>query len=113
MCQPYQGYPNYPTWSTYLWLTNDEFLYDTALDLVSQCRSLSETEDTIKEWLEELLFERVDSAGPENDLLTWAFGMIHFRVIAKHLRADLKELRPAQPRSAALPSAQRPLGATW
>ena len=34
----YNGWKNYPTWAVNLWLSNDEGLYETALDIARQVK---------------------------------------------------------------------------
>lgn len=88
----YNGWANYPTWDVHLWLTNEEALYDQALDLVASQRAILpeaemaglervRTADYLKAWV-------VDELAPDlgasfaADLLGWALDSVDWFEIA-------------------------------
>ena len=102
--ETYNGWTNYPTWVTTLWMDNDEGTYNALRSLVIMAREYEEPdslmnhvfteEETIlytlvrlvKNFVEELAF--LDEATVRSDLLGWAVEQINFREIAENLLAD-------------------------
>ena len=88
MSEKYNGWANYPTWAVHLWLTNEEGLYDESRELVQrEYAYLSEREDALKEFVEELC-PASEEASVQSDLLGWALSQVDWREIAEALADD-------------------------
>ena len=84
MSDGYNGYANYPTWATALWMDNEpasnDFLYDLAnrepvyeLEMVE----LNDKADQLEEYVKEMLLDD-QSAGLGYDLLHHAIGVVNW-----------------------------------
>lgn len=103
MCNQYNGWSNYETWVTKLWMDNDnysddEFLqeyldnaeprydWETKLD-----RAVSDLEDYLKDWVDTQVEELNLGANLLSDLLDGAISSINFREIARNMLEDIYE----------------------
>ena len=89
----YNGWTNYETWLTNLWLDGfdfEDYIHDLSDDL--------ETKDALLDWIADFLEQVVDDLIDEdarhrngfiNDLLNSAFQEIDFRDIAEHYVDDI------------------------
>jgi hypothetical protein len=50
----YNGYTNYETWLTALWIDNDPGLMDTALEMATAMRSEYTLSNDLKDWISEM-----------------------------------------------------------
>jgi len=82
----YEGWENYQTWATSLWFSNDQGLYEIALDAVRQARGNPiELQTIMKDTFEELFEEQLDiPSGPVSDILGHAVQCIDWREISQH-----------------------------
>jgi hypothetical protein len=102
--ETYNGWKNYPTWAVNLWLSNDEGLYNWALEAVqaeyqdaAECINVRDgiwtleqarrfnTADRLREMIEELPYVTDDDpfpAGIPADLYGWALGCVEWHEIA-------------------------------
>lgn len=76
----YNGWVNYPTWAVHLWISNEEALWDTALEIVGYAeRERGEDvwygPDTLREWVVGALVPDL-SASMAGDILGWALGQV-------------------------------------
>lgn len=90
----YNGWTNYPTWATTLWLGNDEGIAQEVERVAHRWEeetrdggTVSQLADTLADLAEELL--PAASAGLAADLLGYAFGEIDFQQIAHHAAVDV------------------------
>jgi hypothetical protein len=81
----YEGWSNYPTWATKLWLDNDEGLYRDMVELSRSTPDVYDLANAVHDYVEELL---PDLSGLAADLLRSAFEDISFREIAEALHED-------------------------
>ena len=103
----YQGWTNYETWVTKLWMDNDEGTHEFFRDLTIQARELAPTSsqvkkgvwtakeaerfllaDMVKEEIEIMVKGEEDQAGLVNDLLNASISDINFVEIAVSLLSD-------------------------
>jgi hypothetical protein len=84
--QKYNGWDNYATWATSLWLDDGEYLEE----LVSNAGSLSAGADAIKEYVESLYYDGGNELpnGLFSDLMTYALGQINWYEIAEHNKPE-------------------------
>jgi len=90
MSEGYNGYANYPTWSTALWMDNEpasnEYLYDLAnREPVHETErvELLDKADQLEEYVKEMLFYDLPNEGLGYDLLYHAIGVIDWREIVE------------------------------
>lgn len=100
--QTYNGWANYPTWAVNLWLSNDEGLYNEALEIAKDVyggQILSQTDpnfglgvlaESYKEWVTNDLAPDL-GASFAADLLGYALGEVDWREIAKAWIEVVKE----------------------
>lgn len=91
----YQGWANYPTWAVALWIDNDQYMQNEAIDIATGCILKYEEDatywmaDELKTWMEE---ERPELGyGMMEDLLTWALEMVEWSEIAIHYLEAARE----------------------
>lgn len=95
----YNGWKNYETWATALWLDNDEWSYNTAREVVAEARRVAEARgdteypdvaaaDALKEWAEETFIEPITESGTPYglavDLLRAAWSEVDWFEVAAH-----------------------------
>jgi len=92
MSEGYNGYVNYPTWSTALWMDNEpasnEYLYDLANRepvYESEMIELNDKADQLEEYVKEVLLDNqlILDVGLGTDLVGHAIGVIDWREIIK------------------------------
>jgi hypothetical protein len=83
MCEHYQGWTNYETWLTDLWLNNEEYSYDVLCKAMRQPSPARQAK-----WLEErvrwALNERTSEACLWSDLLTMSIGRVNWLEIVEN-----------------------------
>jgi len=92
----YNGWKNYETWATALWLDNEEGSYTEARSIVAEARDGSDTPDSdaadaLKEWAEELWLDPItegNAAGLVIDLLRGAWSEIDWHEVQAHYVDD-------------------------
>ena len=80
----YNGWVNYPTWAVHLWISNEEFLWNWALDIVGQNERDKGDDawrgpDILREWvLDEVVREAVGELEPSmaTDILGWGMAQV-------------------------------------
>lgn len=93
MLPEYNGYTNYPTWNIHLWITNDQGLYEQALDIVNQDYEFNfQRDDALKDWVYDIL-HGVDGddafvTGMAADLLGFAMAWTNWSEITDALREE-------------------------
>lgn len=93
----YQGWSNYETWVTKLWMDNDKASYDYWRDATRDVMGRPKDERTDAGVLADRLKDEIEEGAPEikasmySDLLNSAISNIDFYEIAESLIADEKE----------------------
>jgi len=97
--QGYNGWKNYETWATALWIDNDQGTYEEArrivraeIDRDEEGVALWRVVDALKEWAEELFIDPVTEDGPAGlhvDLLRAAWGEVDWYEIARNWIEEL------------------------
>ena len=93
--QKYNGWNNYETWVTALWIDNDYGTYQHRCELVEQVKEEQEDEDgrenclasNLKDWLEDQN-PLADNANVFTDLLNSALSKIDWHEIAANFLAE-------------------------
>ena len=81
----YHGWPNYETWLTYTWLSNDLYT-DSACDaLATQAHSEVAAADTLEDFVQERL-PALDEAGLSADLLRASLRHVDWQRLARAYR---------------------------
>ena len=80
----YNGWSNYETWNTALWIDNEPGSYHEARGIVNEARSERDAENGLKEWWTDGLMADVNPAGPTADLLGAAISEINWQEIVQH-----------------------------
>jgi hypothetical protein len=91
MCKKYNGWTNYEIWVTSLWLSNDEYTYDSVRELLSNS---SDRATDLKEYvkqLEEMTNDVLSQANMFSDLLGAALASVNWYEIVDHWVEDLPE----------------------
>lgn len=85
----YNGWSNYPTWVTHLWLTNEPNLYEAARRVVANAKSRRDKEFNLENFVEEeVLGEHLSQAGLASDLLGWAIHIVNWRELVEALEEE-------------------------
>ena len=81
----YQGWANYETWATMLWINNDESIQVEAQEIARRGRP-READQALKAWIEEM----APDLGPTlySDLLQAAIDEVDWREITNALREE-------------------------
>ena len=93
----YQGWSNYETWATKLWMDNDKASYDHWHEITRDVMRRPKDERTDEGVLADRLKDEIEEGAPEikasmySDLLNSAISNIDFYEIAESLIADEKE----------------------
>ena len=97
----YQGWKNYETWVTALWIDNEEGTYKEVRELVRSTLARQDgpeavwpVADAVKEWAEELFIDPVAEDGPAGlhvDLLRSAWGNVDWHEIARNWIDEVRE----------------------
>ena len=91
----YNGWVNYPTWAVHLWISNEEFLWDTALEIAADARlhssSWRDGPDAIKNWVVDELVPDLGASMP-GDILGWAFDQVDWTEVFDAITEALPEL---------------------
>lgn len=88
----YNGWYNYETWLTHLWMDNDMELYASLREALMGC-TLEEAVETLKDWYE----ARVDEMFPHgdnlfSDILNAHKREVNWEEIAKHFEEETDEV---------------------
>ena len=73
MDETYNGYKNYETWCTALWINNDEGLYNQRQDLSSA--------EQVELWIESMRYEENEMIGLFADLLSRSIARIDWQAV--------------------------------
>lgn len=97
----YNGWSNYETWVTKLWMDNEEPSYRYWGERVADIRSDEDDRDTAIYVLADALKDEHEEALPElegfaSDLLRAAFGEVDWREIAESMIADYDYENPPE-----------------
>lgn len=108
----YNGWANYPTWNTALWIDNEPAMYEEVQSMARQAQRRGTIDfltprgrlaETIKDYMEGLL---PDTAGFVADLLGYAMGEVDWYEIAEHyieeIKGDEEEEAAQEPRTQAI-----------
>lgn len=93
----YNGYPNYQTWCTALWIDNDEGTSDMVRDMVrdilrdAPSHPRYEVSDALKDVVATMVEDARDVASLAADLLGSAVGMIDFYYLADSYMEQVAE----------------------
>ena len=83
--QKYNGYTNYETWVTILWIDNDQKLNEELIELCAEAKLAEDPKsylaDSLKELIEEI-YSSTEMVGLFKDLLTSAMENINWIEIA-------------------------------
>jgi len=74
----YNGWPNRFTWSTHLWLTNDERTYRTVHNIVQSAPNDFAATENLKEFVGELLIGEEPIANLATDILSYVVHLIDY-----------------------------------
>ena len=78
----YNGWTNYETWLTHLWLSNDEWIYEGTRETAKGLDHMShecEKDDAFKEWVEnEYLEDQLPESGLMADLVNAALSEVNW-----------------------------------
>lgn len=81
----YNGWTNYETWLTGVWIDNNEADHACVLDLTLRARSLADLADKLRDYIESSQPDiGTDAHGLFVDLMTAAVGRINFAELARH-----------------------------
>jgi hypothetical protein len=86
----YNGWTNYETWLVNLWITNDEGIYQSTLDMVADNSADHDAADAIKNFVEELNPLNNTEASLYTDLVNAAISEVNWHEIAQTLREVVK-----------------------
>lgn len=83
----YNGWSNFETWATGLWLNNDQGTYEFVRALVGEYGTDYEAAQALKEHIEEMN-PLEDQASLYTDLLRAAIGEINWTEVIEHFREE-------------------------
>ena len=90
MCNEYNGWSNYPTWNTKLWLDNEQWLQEECQTIAARnSESAIGTGEAICVMLEELM-PPAPETGMQADIWQWAWGQVDWREIGQAFIDDLE-----------------------
>jgi len=92
--EEYQGWRNYETWVTNLWLTNDEVSHNYLYDLAKETPDKFALSQILREDTEERFYDLQDNnevPGMFQDLLMKAIGRVDWLEIAEHAIVMVEE----------------------
>jgi hypothetical protein len=81
----YNGWTNYPTWVTALWMDNDEDSYLYYREQARRAKDTWELSKSLKAEYNDFDNIGVDVTGVFSDLMTWALAYVNWDEIAEHL----------------------------
>lgn len=86
----YNGWTNYETWLTNLWIQNDQHLYAALHDEVTSAENLYDAKQALQAWLDNEydLFVEERGHGLFQDLLNAALSNVDWYDIAKNWRNE-------------------------
>lgn len=102
MMSEYNGWTNYETWLTALWIDNDQWMYEYSRErarefvgddtLTPREREL-DMADWLKEWIdsEDSPFGPIPENGPWADFINAALSEVNWVEIAEHYIAEVQE----------------------
>lgn len=77
--EEYHGWPNYPTWAAFMWLSNKPAQYNIVKGM--------DPED-LKAWVCTVAYANLSRATLEMDLLSWAIAKIDWNHLAEALKEE-------------------------
>lgn len=83
----YNGWSNYETWLTNLWLTNDQGTYEYVEALVREAADRYSAIQALRDYVEDMN-PLHDEASMYSDLLKAAFGNVYWGEIIDHIQED-------------------------
>ncbi len=93
--QGYNGWTNYPTWATKLWIDNDEGAASEVNDLIKATPSDYEASKLLQSYMEDPATDILEDANVNaslmSDLMTYAFGEVDWVEIVEAIRSDIAE----------------------
>lgn len=93
MCKEYNGWSNYPTWVTTLWIDNDEGLSAEVQSMAEEYYQDDKPAYKFGDWLKEYILDLVPEVNQANltaDLLGFALDLVNWQEIAEGYYSDLK-----------------------
>lgn len=92
----YNGYTNYETWATALWLDNDQGTHEYVRELVQDARRNCTVassirrymQDALEDYVQELLLTEDTPANLASDLLAHSLSRVDWREMAEHYLAE-------------------------
>lgn len=84
MNEKYNGWTNWETWMTALWMENDQGEYNYWLEVSRSCSDAHELSEIIKEQFDYIIETHVPNTGWLCDLVYGTFNTINFYEIAEH-----------------------------
>jgi len=91
MCQEYNGWSNYQTWVTSLWMDNDEGSYSYWVEQAEDAESVRDLADRMQSEHETAMYDLVGVTGVFSDLLGHAVEMVDWYEIAQHYFEEYHE----------------------
>jgi hypothetical protein len=87
----YNGWANYPTWAVFLWISNEEALWNDALDIVRNSDPTAwDAEQRVGDWIVDELMPHV--GGMAGDILTWAIAQVDWGEIYNAIAEALPDV---------------------
>jgi hypothetical protein len=86
----YNGWKNYETWVTALWIDTDQCSYTESRDLIRGCTEVHEAADILKKWIEDTN-PLNDQASLFSDLLSAALSEVDWFEIASNYMLEVVE----------------------
>lgn len=96
MCNQYQGYSNYPTWSVSLWIDNEEsscnYWNEQAEELIQEYQDKNTAIGKLADMLKDKIDgnDRPELDGMYNDILEWSMDNVNWYEIAEHITEDME-----------------------
>ncbi len=89
----YNGWANYETWATALWLANDPGTYENARRIVLTANDAWHAQLDLRYYVEDLpdIAAAIESASLASDLLGAALSEINWKEIAEHYRDEARD----------------------
>ena len=96
MCQQYNGWTNWETWVTKLWIDNDEYTYSCIVEMIRKAKDDGDeiTADQVEEFVWETMDpdrnqdRRYDMSGLFRDFIQSSMKMVNWQEIADAYNKD-------------------------